>query len=196
MNEAIKNRWSGSIIIEANKYTSIRDAVEENKADLEGANLEGANLTDADLAGAYLGDADLAGAYLGGAYLAGADLIGANLRGADLGGADLIGANLRGADLGGANLRGAYLGDADLIGAKNYHSSHAIFSELIRREKLATFTTTEWGMIGQIVIHTFCWDSIKKRYGKEILNVFKILEKSGYGEFEAKYTEILKEVIR
>ena len=181
MNEAIKNRWSGSIIIEANKYTSIRDAVEENKADLEGANLEGANLTDADLAGAYLGDAYLAGAYLGGAYLAGADL---------------IGANLRGADLGGANLRGAYLGDADLIGAKNYHSSHAIFSELIRREKLATFTTTEWGMIGQIVIHTFCWDSIKKRYGKEILNVFKILEKSGYGEFEAKYTEILKEVIR
>ncbi len=72
----------------------------------------------------WLGDsggqrADLQGAYLQGADLQGADLQGANLQGADLQGADLQGANLRGADLQGAylqraDLRGAYLQGADL----------------------------------------------------------------------------------
>ena len=62
------------------------------RANLIGANLEGANLR----------DADLIGANLEGANLIDADLIGANLEGADL-----IDADLRGANLEGANLRGA-----------------------------------------------------------------------------------------
>lgn len=75
-----------------------------SKANLGGANLEGANLRSADLGGANLGganlrSADIGGAYLGGANLYGANLYGANLRGAYLRSADLYGANLRGAQV-------------------------------------------------------------------------------------------------
>jgi hypothetical protein len=93
------------------------------RADLRGANLYGAGLSEADLGGANLGGANLRGADLRGANLGGADLRGANLAGANLGGADLrganlYGANLYGADLAGANLYGAYLYGADLAGAR------------------------------------------------------------------------------
>ena len=117
MNEAIKNRFTGVIIVEAGKYASIKEAVEKNKAYLCRADLYGANLYGADLSGANLSGADLSGAYLcraylsranlSGAYLLGADLSGANLSRADLSGADLSRAYLLGADLSGANLSGA-----------------------------------------------------------------------------------------
>ena len=87
------------------------------KANLNGANLRGAYLSDADLRGAYLSDADLRGANLRGVNLRGADLNGANLSDADLSWAYLRGANLRDANLRGANLRGANLREADLLGA-------------------------------------------------------------------------------
>ena len=81
-------------------------------ANLGGAYLNGANLGCADLRGVNLGCADLGGANLGGAYLNGANLGGADLRGVNLRGANLNGANLNDADLGGANLNGADLGGA------------------------------------------------------------------------------------
>ena len=102
--------------------------------------------------------------------------------------ADLRGANLGGAYLGGANLRGA-----DLRGAKNYSENHDFFQELVRREKVDNFTETQWSYIGQIVIHRLCWDSIKKRFGKKILPVFKVLAKSGFDEYLKRYLEILKD---
>jgi len=174
----IKNRYNGNVII-SGKYESIKDCLEKNKdADLRGADLEGA-----DLGGAYLRGADLRGA-----YLRGADLRCANLGGAYLGGAYLRGANLRGADLEGAYLRGA-----DLRGAKNYSENHDFFQELVRREKVDNFTETQWSYIGQIVIHRLCWDSIKKRFGKKILPVFKVLAKSGFDEYLKRYLEILKD---
>ena len=111
MNEAIKHRATGVIIVEAGKYADVREAAEKNKAYLGGADLRGA-----DLRGAYLGGADLRGAYLRDAYLRGADLRGAYLRGADL----------RGADLGGAYLRDAYLGGAYLGGAEPATPKEAI----------------------------------------------------------------------
>ena len=61
---AIKNWWTGSIIFQSTKST-IRDAVIErlvSGADLYGANLRDANLSDADLYGADLRDANLRGA--------------------------------------------------------------------------------------------------------------------------------------
>ena len=62
MNEAIRHRDTGVIIVEAGKYADVREAAEKNKADLGGANLRGAYLRGADLWGAFLMDADLRGA--------------------------------------------------------------------------------------------------------------------------------------
>ncbi|EAC4692663.1 pentapeptide repeat-containing protein [Listeria monocytogenes] len=87
------------------------------RADLSGADLNGANLSGADLNGANLNGADLNGADLNGANLNGADLSYANLRRADLSYADLSGADLNGANLNGANLNGADLSYANLNGA-------------------------------------------------------------------------------
>ena len=112
---------------------------------------------------------------------------GAYLEGAYLRGVNLAGANLGGANLAGVNLAGAYLG-----GAKNYVSNHDFFAEIIRRQKLETFTEKEWAMIGRIIIHRLCWDTIKKRYGKRIMPMFKKLSKTGYDGWEIKYKEILK----
>ncbi|ARJ77967.1 pentapeptide repeat-containing protein [Listeria monocytogenes] len=83
-------------------------------ADLNGANLNGADLNGADLNGANLNGADLSYANLRRADLSYADLSGANLRRADLSGADLNGANLNGANLNGADLSYANLNGADL----------------------------------------------------------------------------------
>ena len=78
-----------------------------SNADLHGANLRWAALSDADLHGANLSGADLRWA-----ALRDADLHGANLSNADLRDADLHEANLRGADLSNANLSGANLSGA------------------------------------------------------------------------------------
>src|SRR3990167_8157468 len=183
MNIKIVSRYDESKILLCGEYESIKDCLEKNKgAYLEGAYLRGVNLAGAYLEGAYLRGVNLAGAYLGGANLAGAYLAGAYLRGVNLAGAYLGGANLAG-----VNLAGAYLG-----GAKNYVSNHDFFAEIIRRQKLETFTEKEWAMIGRIIIHRLCWDTIKKRYGKRIMPMFKKLSKTGYDGWEIKYKEILK----
>ena len=93
---------------------------EGTKADLCGANLEGADLTGVNLQGAFLQraklrGADLAMANLRHASLVQADLCNANLLGTELRGANLMGATLYGAEgvwlgrLGGANLYDAML---------------------------------------------------------------------------------------
>jgi hypothetical protein len=205
----IKNRWSAKIMFRSKKKTKkellefqvkrganlgdayLRGANLEG-ANLEGANLRGANLEDAYLEDAYLRGANLGGAYLGGAYLRGANLEGAYLRGANLRGAYLGGANLGGANLGGANLRGAYLRGANLRGAKEYSELHEFFYEVIRREKIETFTEKEWSFVGKISIHRLCWTQIKKRFGKEMLRVFEVIKERGYGEYYERYKTILE----
>jgi hypothetical protein len=97
------------------------------RANLTGARLAGAILTDAELSGARLAGADLTGAILTRAELRRADLSGARLAGAiltrailtdaDLTGAILTRAELRRADLTGAGLRRAELSGAILTGA-------------------------------------------------------------------------------
>ena len=188
MKIEIKSRWDSNKVLLAGKYASVRECLEKNRgAYLRGAYLGGAYLGGADLEGAYL-----EGAYLGGADLEGADLEGADLRGAYLEGAYLGGAYLGGAYLGGADLRGAYLGGAYLEGAKNYLNSHDFFKEIIKRQKLETFTNPEWAIIGQIIVHTLCWESIKKRYGKKVMSIFKKLSRAGFSEWEEKYKELIK----
>jgi uncharacterized protein YjbI with pentapeptide repeats len=80
--------------------------------------LERADLRGADLNGANLSEANLIGANLRGANLSVADLIGAILGGANLSKADLSGANLRRACLNGAYLAAANLSEANLRHAK------------------------------------------------------------------------------
>ena len=88
-----------------------------------------------------------------------------------------------------ADLRGADLRGANLIGAKGYLNSHEIFQEIIRRQKVETFTTKEWAAIAQIIIHTLCWDTIKKRFDKTAMSVFKKLSKTGFSEWVDKFKE-------
>src|SRR5476649_2461205 len=76
----------------------------DNRMDLQKANLSGTALSEVDLSGVDLSWANLSWA----------NLSGANLNGADQGRAGLSSANLRSANLRGANLSGAALGRADL----------------------------------------------------------------------------------
>ena len=101
MKFEIKNRWSGSVIFEAEldaKFETEPFSIQlgaavkiayGKKIDLSSANLIAANLSDANLSGADLRGADLRGANLSDASLRGADLSGAYLIGADLSDANL-----------------------------------------------------------------------------------------------------------
>ena len=96
-----------AVLEEHKKWLESEDGAEGSCADLRGANLSDADLSDADLRGANLSDADLSFA----------NLRGANLSDANLSFANLSFANLRRAGLSDANLRGANLSRADLSDA-------------------------------------------------------------------------------
>ncbi len=87
------------------------------KCDLSNADLLGADMRDAKLSQANLSNADLLGADMENADLREANLSGADLRFANLRLADLRRANLTGADLTGANLDGVDLEEANLTNA-------------------------------------------------------------------------------
>jgi len=192
----IKSRFDSKKVLVSGKYENIKECLEKNRgadlqgADLQGADLRDADLRDADLQGAYLQGADLRDAYLRDADLQGADLRDADLRDAYLRGTDLRSANLRGTDLRSANLRGTDLQGTDLQDAKGYIDSHDFFQEVTRRQKVDTFTPKEWSILGQIIIHKLCWDSIRKRFNKSPMGIFKKLSKVGFGVWEEKYKEI------
>ncbi|MCK6505525.1 pentapeptide repeat-containing protein [Myxococcota bacterium] len=134
---ALKSRWRGAFLGEADLSGAELTAAELPDAELPEANLEdatlmGAKLTGADLSKARLAramlsearlnnaklvQADLSGATLEEATLLEADLSRANLAGANLSQARMAAANLSGADLSGAVLRSADLTGADLRGA-------------------------------------------------------------------------------
>ena len=88
------------------------------RADLNGANLNGANLSRVDLRGVNLSGADLCDVDLSCANLSGADLSYTNLNGADL-----ICADLSDTDLSEANLNCADLRHTNLSGAKGLIST-------------------------------------------------------------------------
>ena len=88
-----------AVLEEHKKWLESEDGAEGSCADLRGANLSDADLSDADLRGADLSDANLSFANLRGANLSDANLRCANLSRADLSDADLRGADLRGADI-------------------------------------------------------------------------------------------------
>ena len=95
----------------------LKKILDEHLLWLNGEGGSCANLFGANLCGANLSDADLRCANLFGANLRGANLSDADLRCANLSDADLRCANLRDADLRGANLSDADLRNADLCRA-------------------------------------------------------------------------------
>jgi hypothetical protein len=62
----------------------------------------------------------------------------------------------------------------------------------VRRETVDTFSVNLWGAIGQIIVHRLCWNSIKKRFGKKMLKVFKVLADKGFGEYLERYKGVMK----
>jgi hypothetical protein len=118
------------------------------RANLIGANLDGADLYGANLTGADLYRANLTGANLYRADLYGANLTGANLYRADLYGANLTGANLEGADLYRASLTGANLTRADLYGANNLGSTFNLNTTIGEPASLPT----GWEYKGRLIV--------------------------------------------
>jgi uncharacterized protein YjbI with pentapeptide repeats len=114
-------------------------------ADLSGASLDGAYLTNAKLDGAYLSGANLTNARLDIANLSGADLYyakltNASLIGANLTNARLADANLTDADLYYANLTGAWVGAANFDRAIFEPNSLPTLSEISQAENLELLT--------------------------------------------------------
>jgi len=191
----IKNRYDDTVII-SGKYESIKDCLEKNRdADLRYADLRYADLQGSDLQGSYLRYADLwyanlQGSDLQGSDLQNADLQNANLQNANLRNANLQNAYLQNANLQNANLQNANLWNAYLRNAKNYSEHHSFFQEVIRQQDSKIFKNEQWGIIGQICILKLCWDSIKKRFNKKAMTIFKKLSKVGFNEFELKYKDV------
>ena len=184
-NAYLKNaNLSNSYLKNADLENAYLKNADLENADLENADFKNANLENADFKNANLSYANLENADLENANLFRADLENANFKNANLFRADLENANLSGADLSGANLSGA-----DLENIKNYSQVHEVAIEIIRGQKIETFTEKEWSIIAQISLHRLCWDSIKKRYGnlKSILHVFKILSELGFPEYYEKF---------
>jgi len=100
---------SGADLIGANLSNADFFRVDLSGADLNNSNLSDATFSLANLSKANLTGADLSNANLSNATLFSALLLDANLKKADLSGANLSEANLTGANLSGANLSGAVL---------------------------------------------------------------------------------------
>jgi len=71
--------------------------------------------------------------------------------------------------------------------AKGYLDSHTFFQEVVRQTEDRYFHSKGWSIIGQIIVHRLCWDSIKKRFNKSAMGIFKKLKKVGFDEWEEKY---------
>ena len=184
-------------IIEQHQHWLKKDCEgwEDMRADLSGANLRGADLSEAylygaNLRGADLSEADLYGANLRGADLSEADLSGADLSRADLSGADLSKANLSRADLIGANLREANLYEADLswadLSGANLSEADQFRLGKVLDEPLTGYKKTQEGVVitaeipaGSIV---FCINGSKCR-----TNRAKITDMAGHEVLHSQY---------
>jgi len=169
---------TGKVIAESKaKGMTIKKLAEKHRNKLAYADLSGVNLFYVNLSYSDLFCIDLSNSEL--AY-------------ADLSNSDLTGADLTDANLFCANLSFDNLDNTKLTGIKGYSDSYEIFFELCRRQSIKTFTSKEWMIIGQLSLHYFCWDVIKRRYGKTALSIAKKLAKAGWDEYYKKYKEILK----
>jgi uncharacterized protein YjbI with pentapeptide repeats/uncharacterized RDD family membrane protein YckC len=115
------------------------DTYDDSIADLSGAQIKQANLTDANLSRVLMIGTDLRRATLNRANLSNARLVGAKL-----GSAQLVGADLRGAVLENASLTGADLGEAKLNEANLYAASLSRVIAIGTQLSFANLTKTNW----------------------------------------------------
>lgn len=115
------------------------DTYDDSIADLSGAQIKLANLTDANLSRVLMIGTDLRRATLNRANLSNARLVGAKL-----GSAQLVGADLRGAVLENASLTGADLGEAKLNEANLYAASLSRVIAIGTQLSFANLTKTNW----------------------------------------------------
>jgi uncharacterized protein YjbI with pentapeptide repeats/uncharacterized RDD family membrane protein YckC len=115
------------------------DTYDDSVADLSGAQIKQANLTDANLSRVLMIGTDLRRATLNRANLSNARLVGAKL-----GSAQLVGADLRGAVLENASLTGADLGEAKLNEANLYAASLSRVIAIGTQLSFANLTKTNW----------------------------------------------------
>jgi ABC-type branched-subunit amino acid transport system ATPase component/uncharacterized protein YjbI with pentapeptide repeats len=108
---------SGSIATKDLKGNLFELTMDVGPAELDGARLVNANLTEADISDAMARHTDFTDAIMRNAKLLRANMQNATLSGADLEGADLSAANLRGANLQGAILTGSKTDLTDFHGA-------------------------------------------------------------------------------
>jgi hypothetical protein len=132
------------------------------KANLGGARLTRADLTDADFIAAQLHESNLSGATLRRTRLVGVNFAGSRLIGADLTDADLSGADLRLANLEGANLTGANISVSNLIGVN-------INNVTISKSKI--YGVNVWDLDGQFKEQK---DLVITREGQSVITVDNI----------------------
>ncbi|MBD2546079.1 MULTISPECIES: pentapeptide repeat-containing protein [Planktothricoides] len=118
----VKADLSGALMADANLSeaflpSAIMEKIDLSRANLNQANLSNSNLIDANLSSAQLIGADLTYANLSQAKLTGANLVSADFSQAQLGGGRLGQAIAKAANFQGANFRNPTLGAADLQGA-------------------------------------------------------------------------------
>ena len=131
-------------------YASLSD-IYLGVVDLRDAELISTDLKDTDLSAAKLQGANLQGAFLGDANLNIAELQGAKLQGAYLSGANLVNANLQDADLRGAALRGTKLKFAVLDGADLSRAD--LNGANVTNEQLSTVKSLEGAILPDGTIH-------------------------------------------
>ena len=213
---------SGANLFGANLKSAILQGANLRGANLEQANLNetdlrGVELVEANLKGAYLAwakisGADLSGANLSEAYLRGANLTYSNMSRCDLADVTLFGADLRDVILIRANLKNANMSEVDLRGADMSYAElkEADFSEAnLEKAKLNSANLLNSSLVASNLsgadltgadLNGVCLDNanlsawiisgvkcthIIKGEKREIIRFIP-------GEFEKKYTQILK----
>lgn len=132
---------NAAILTNANLRKACVSQADAQNATLTNANMQKTDARRACFKGARMGGVQAAGARLGRANMEGVDLTGADLTGARLRNANLRGANLNGADVTGARFQGADLREVDLSTVQNLHQVGSLHGAKMTKGQVEAFIT-------------------------------------------------------